>query len=91
MSHKLAFHALRCRIKAVHANLFTFLGDQQRTTADSDAEVGRLGRGMQHADPSGKETHRSHERHTDQSLPKSAQQQRLHSHSVSARSEPLSI
>ena len=43
-----SFHAgLRRRIQVVHPNLFTFLGhDLQRTTADSDAEVGRLSRGM---------------------------------------------
>jgi len=42
-----SFHAgLRRRIQVVHPNLFTFLGHQQRTTADSDAEVGRLSRGM---------------------------------------------
>ena len=37
---------LRRRIQAVHPNQFTFLGHLQRTTTDSDAEVGRLGRGM---------------------------------------------
>jgi len=34
------------RIQVVHPNLFTFLGHLQRITVDTDAEVGRLSRGM---------------------------------------------
>jgi len=37
---------LRRRIQVVHPNLFTFLGHLQRITVDTDAEVGRLSRGM---------------------------------------------
>jgi len=41
------FHsALRRCVKVPHLNLYTFLGNLQRATADSETDVARLNRGM---------------------------------------------